>query len=391
MESLEAHGARVFRFYGAAASSTATACVPQCHAPSKPSRSLTISTAIHARRIKDLFPRETFECDAMNAPDPKGPRTALIGHTGFVGATLARQAAFSHCFNSANMAASAGQLFDTVVCAAAPGSMLEANTAPDIDRARVQALIEQLSAIRADRFVLISSIAVLDDFASGADEGTQAFQTDLAYGRHRRELEAFAEDHFAQPLIVRLPALFGDGLRKNFIFDLMNPVPSMLKPGRLDALVEALSAPLGDWTRQLYAFHDEATGLLRLDRAALNADPRRARLEDAVVDAGFSATQFHNPQTTYQYYEMARLWADIGTALDHGLSHIHLVAEPLEAARIHEAVLGRPMPDSPARLHREDMRTRHAELWGATGPYQFSARATLERLKTFFADHRAPA
>jgi hypothetical protein len=327
----------------------------------------------------------------MTAPDPNASRTALIGHTGFVGATLAQQADFSHCFNSATMPLSAGQRFDDVVCAAAPGSMLEANTAPESDRARVHSLVEQLSAIRADRFVLISSIAVLEDFAGGADESTQAFQTNLAYGRHRRELEAFVEDHFASSLIVRLPALFGEGLRKNFIFDLMNPVPSMLPPDRLDALMEALTAPLGDWTRDLYAFHDETTGLLRLDRAALNADPRRARLEDAVVDVGFSATQFHHPQTTYQYYEMARLWGDIGTALEHGLSHIHLVAEPLEAARIHAELLGREMPETGARLHREDMRTRHAGLWGAQGAYQFSADATLARLKAFFADQRAPA
>ena len=136
---------------------------------------------------------------------------ALIGHTGFVGSTLARQAAFDARYNSATITESAGQSFGTVVCAAAPGSMLEANTAPEQDRAKIHALIDQLSAIKADRFILISSIAVLADFAGGDDEGTSAFQTQLAYGRHRRELEAFVEDRFADHLIVRLPALFGEG------------------------------------------------------------------------------------------------------------------------------------------------------------------------------------
>ena len=174
----------------------------------------------------------------MSTPgSPTGPKaspTALIGHTGFVGSTLARQAVFSHRFNSANIDEAAGLRFDTVVCAAAPGSMLEANTARAADRAKIHALLDQLSRLQADRFILISSIAVLADFAGGDDEGACAFQTDLAYGRHRRELEAFVEDHFADPLIVRLPALFGRGLRKNFLFDLMNPVPSMLKADRLD-------------------------------------------------------------------------------------------------------------------------------------------------------------
>ncbi|MEM7688939.1 MAG: hypothetical protein AAF291_07935 [Pseudomonadota bacterium] len=315
----------------------------------------------------------------------------LIGHTGFVGSTLARQTRFAAGFNSATISESAGAHFDTLVCAAAPGSMLEANTAPEVDRAKIHALINHLSRIKADRFVLISSIAVLAEFAGGDDEGTRAFQTQLAYGKHRRELEAFVEDHFADHLIVRLPALFGQGLRKNFIFDLMNPVPSMLNAARLDALIDTLPQALSDQAKQLYAHPDPVTGLIRLDRAALNASAHRRSLEEAVANHGFSAVGFHNPATTYQYYEMARLWSDIGVALEHGLTHLHLVAHPLETARIHQEVLGRAMPDSGARLHREDMRTRHADLWGARGPYQFSAEATLDSLAAFVAEERAPA
>ena len=331
----------------------------------------------------------------MTRPAPKASPpadgTALIGHTGFVGSTLTRQTGFAARYNSSNIDQSAGREFGTIVCAAAPGSMLEANTAPEADRAKIHALIDQLSQIKAQRFVLISSIAVLADFAGGDEEGTDAFQTDLAYGRHRRELEAFVEDHYPGHLIVRLPALFGDGLRKNFIFDLMNPVPSMLTAEKVDGLVGEIDPSLGDWVRDLYSNQDPATGLLKLDRPALNGDFRRRVLDEAVRETGFSSTQFHNPETTYQYYEMAGLWSDIRVALDNGLTHLHLVAEPLKAARIHEALTGRVMPKTSARLHREDMHTRHADLWGSQGHYQFSAEATLESLKAFFDEERAPA
>lgn len=316
--------------------------------------------------------------------------TCLIGHTGFVGGALLRQARFDACFNSATIAAIEGRSFGTLVCAAAPGSMLEANRAPERDAAQTNALIERLAKVRAERFVLISSIAVLADFAGGHDEGTQSFQQDLAYGRHRRALEIFVEDHFASSLIVRLPALFGHGLRKNFLFDLMNPVPSLLTEAKHDALMKALDPALAAWAGALFAT-DPVTGMLKLDRAALNADRRRAALEDAVTALGASATQFHHPDTTYQYYAIDRLWQDIGIALDAGLSHLHLVAEPLTASAIHARLTGRPMPDTPARLHREDMRTRHSALWGAEGPYQFSAAATLDRLAAFYASERQPA
>lgn len=326
----------------------------------------------------------------MNGCDLTRSRHGLIGHTGFVGGALLRQARFSACFNRANIADCAGQSFGTLVCAAAPGSMLEANRAPDRDRAQIDALIAQLRMVQADRFVLISTIAVLADFAGGDDEGTEAFQQTLAYGRHRRMLEAFVEQHFDRSLIVRLPALFGRGLVKNFMFDLLNPVPTLLPADKCAALAERLDPALGAWLRSLYA-PDAATGMLRIDRAALARDHRRAALEDAVTALDASAVQFHHPDTTYQYYPIDRLWQDIGIALDAGLSHLHLVAEPLRAGAIHQRLTGRAMPETGARLHREDMRTRHADLWGASGTYQFDAATTLDSLAAFFASERAEA
>jgi hypothetical protein len=322
--------------------------------------------------------------------DPSPARQGLIGHTGFVGGALMRQTRFDACFNRQNIADLAEQAFGTLICAAAPGSMFEANRAPERDAAQIAGLIAQLRRARADRFVLISTIAVLADFAGGDDEGTQAFQQKLAYGRHRRELEAFVEEHFAQSLIVRLPALFGPGLVKNFIFDLMNPVPSMLTPDKCAALADRLGPELGLWLAALYV-PDAATGMLRLDRRALNADRRRAALEEAVMALGASAVQFHHPDTTYQYYPIDRLWQDIGIALEAGLSDLHLVAEPLRAGAIHQRLTGHAMPATGARLHAEDMRTRHADLWGASGHYQFDAEATLDRLAALFASERATA
>lgn len=326
----------------------------------------------------------------MNATDASSRRTGLVGHTGFVGGALLRQTRFDACYNSANVAAIAGEVFGTLVCAAAPGSMVEANRAPERDAAQIEALIARLDKVEAERFVLISSIAVLDDFAGGDDEGTRAFQQELAYGRHRRRLEAFVEARFPGHLIVRLPALFGAGLRKNFLFDLMNPVPSLLTEARRNAVAEALGGDLAAWLRALYA-PDAATGLLKLDRAALDADPRRVALEAALEAFGATATQFHHRETTYQYYPVDRLWQDIGIALAAGLTHLHLAPEPLSAATIHARLTARAMPETPARLHREDMRTAHAALWGSEGRYQFAAAATLDRLAAFYAGQRRAA
>lgn len=315
---------------------------------------------------------------------------ALLGDTGFVGGILAGQHRFDAGFSRRNIEASASGTFRTVVCAAAPGSMFEANRFPERDRAGIDALIAHLARLRCDRFVLISSIAVFDDFAGADDEGSTAFETSLTYGRHRRALEAFCEEHFADCLVVRLPALFGPGLRKNFVFDLLHPIPTLWTPENVAALADALPATLADLVCSAYA-PDPATGLLRVDRAALAASPHGAALNEAARDLGMTAARFHHPDTTYQYYDLSRLWSDIAVAREAGLRTIHLTTEPLQAARIHARLTGRPMPASNARVHHEDLRTRHAALWGRTGPYLDDADAILDRLAAFFGAEQESA
>lgn len=314
---------------------------------------------------------------------------ALMGHTGLVGGILSRQHTFSACFNTSNVDAMAGRSFDTVVCAAAPGSMFMANRAPDQDRAQVHALMDRLEAVQAQRFVLISSIAVLADFAAGDDEGTEAFQTALAYGRHRRELEVFCESHFDDCLIVRLPALFGTGLRKNFIFDLLHPVPSLLTQARFEALQQALPQALRPVLERIYS--PESQGLRSVQRQALALEPDGRALASALLETGLSATQFHHPETTYQFYALDRLWGDIGVATQQGLTHLHLATEPLRAGDIHHRLLGTEMPASEARIHHENMHTRHAGLWGRQGPYLEDGDTVLEKLAVFFRSHKGSA
>jgi hypothetical protein len=298
---------------------------------------------------------------------------------------------FTHRFNRANIdQLSHAPEFDIAVCAAAPGSMLLANKFPDRDLANLEILMMDLARVRTRRFVLISTIAVLADPAAGLNEASDHYQTTLAYGRNRRALEVFCEEHFENCLVLRLPALFGAGLQKNFIFDLLNPVPSMLTAARLEALIATTGETAGSRLASLYRL-DPETELFTLDRARLNASSDRSLLDQAVEDAGFAAAGFHNHMTTYQYYDLSRLSSDIMRASEAGLRKLHAAAQPLRAARIYERLLGRSMPETQGRLYREDMHTLHAGLWGCGGPYLASADDVLDRLLEFFATERLSA
>ncbi|MEO9781912.1 MAG: NAD-dependent epimerase/dehydratase family protein [Sedimentitalea sp.] len=308
--------------------------------------------------------------------------SALIGATGFVGGNLARHG-FSKHYASRNIAEVAGKSFDTVVCAAAPGSMFEANASPDRDKAQIDALASHLTSLKTDQFVLISSIAVLADFAGKDDETSTRFQQELAYGRHRRALEEVCSDHFDRCLIMRLPALFGPRLKKNFIFDILNPVPTMLTPDRMS---EARELDSGAWADRLDSIYqwDSDVNMHRIDRAVLDATGDRAEMEKVLSEAGISAVGFTNPQSTYQYYNLDRLWDDAQNALAAEIDVLHLATEPLRADAIHLAVTGREMPESAAKIHHEDMRSCHTQLLrGETGPYLSSAEEVLEELCAF--------
>lgn len=132
--------------------------------------------------------------------------SALIGHTGFVGSNLLAQGHFDECYNSKNIEDIRGRSFDRVVCAGVRAVKWEANERPREDWEQIERLIDCIGLVGdIESFTLISTVDVLSDHP---------------YGCHRLMLENFVRDDFDNHRIVRLPALFGPGLKKNVLFDL---------------------------------------------------------------------------------------------------------------------------------------------------------------------------
>lgn len=252
---------------------------------------------------------------------------ALIGYSGFVGSTLRKQAQFDALYRSGNIAEVDGQSFDTVVCAAAPAQKWIANRDPEADRQTIEGLIGHLARLQCQTFILISTVDVFKS-PMVVDEDTPVDESGLhAYGLHRRMLEKFVEDHFARHLIVRLPGLVGPGLRKNAVYDLLH------------------------------------------------------RNNVSAIDS----------RGVFQFYPMVNLWHDIQTALNAELSLVHLTAEPIRVADVAKQGFGisfdNVLAHPPASY---DMRSRHAELFGATGPYQYSRRETLLAIRAYAQSEARP-
>jgi hypothetical protein len=248
-------------------------------------------------------------------------RRALIGHTGFVGSSLSAAGGYTDFYNSRNIGAIAGGHFDEIVCAGISAVKWLANREPEKDWQGIDALLQPLSAAKADRFTLISTIDVYPDPAAQTDEDFDpSGPPNHPYGQHRLAVEKFVTERFGRVLIARLPALFGAGLKKNLLFDLL-------------------------------------TG----------------------NDIGKI-----NPSSSFQWYPLHRLANDIETARTASLDIVNLFPEPVATSDIlarnfpdaHTAAPSEPAP-------HYDLRTRHAALFGGQNGYIASRQSVLEDIGSF--------
>jgi nucleoside-diphosphate-sugar epimerase len=146
----------------------------------------------------------------------------LIGYTGFVGSNLLKQTTFDELYNSKNINEIKGKKFDYLICAGAPAVKWKANKFPDEDLANIQSLMSNLKEIECNEFILISTVDVYPD-PTGATENTEInLEVLQPYGKHRLMLEQFVLEQYPKVTIVRLPGLFGPGLKKNIIYDFIH-------------------------------------------------------------------------------------------------------------------------------------------------------------------------
>jgi hypothetical protein len=147
---------------------------------------------------------------------------ALIGYTGFVGSHLIRDN--MDFYNSKNIQEMKGKTYSRIYCCGLPAEKWKANQNPEADRKNMESLIEVLKNVRCYCFVLISTVDVYDSSipqSEYVDCCPNAYATH-PYGKHRREMEEWVLKTFENSYIFRLPALFGHGLKKNALYDMIN-------------------------------------------------------------------------------------------------------------------------------------------------------------------------
>lgn len=252
---------------------------------------------------------------------------ALIGHSGFVGGNLRRLMPFDALFNSKNIEDISGRSFAEIVCAGVRAEKWRANADPEEDRAAIAHLTNALETVRADRFVLISTVDVYP-VPRGVDERTDIAPDDAQpYGRNRFLLEQFVSRRFAA-LVIRLPALFGPGLKKNAIYDLLHD-------------------------------HD----VHRIDGRGV-----------------------------FQFYDVERLANDIATATANSVELLNVATPPIAIAEIAETYFGRRLTAGDSTTPPcYDVRSVHAAVWGGADGYLYSRGQVMQEFGQYIDQYRSGA
>jgi nucleoside-diphosphate-sugar epimerase len=153
----------------------------------------------------------------------------IIGDTGLVGQNLKDQINFDLLFNSKNINTFDKLVFDNsdLFLSCLPGTKWKVNQTKESILNDLNNLLNLINIIKNKQYnniVLISSIDVYLQTELESNEDDKILLPDSGYARNRYLFEILVESllKYNNLKIIRLPALFGNYLKKNALFDLIN-------------------------------------------------------------------------------------------------------------------------------------------------------------------------
>lgn len=298
----------------------------------------------------------------------------LVGYTGFVGSNLYEKEQFDAVFNSQNIEEAYGTNPGLLIYAGLRAEKYLANQAPEKDMELILQAEENIRRIAPEKLVLISTIDVFEN-PQDVDETTRIKTENLhPYGYNRYQLECWVREHFPEALIVRLPGLFGKNIKKNFIYDFINRIPYMLKAEKMEELSKTEPVLCNYYELQDNGFYKVRT---------LNTQ-QSVFLKEKFEMLGFSALNFTDSRSVYQFYPLGRLWDDIQTALKNEIRLWHPATEPISAAQLYQYLTGNVFMNELSGIPADyNYKTVYDKLYGGTGGYICDKETIMSEIRKF--------
>ncbi len=298
----------------------------------------------------------------------------LVGYTGFVGSNIYAAGDFDAVYNSKNIEDSYGTNPELLVYAGLRAEKYLANNEPGKDMELIIQAEENISKINPKKLVLISTIDVFKN-PKNVDERSKIETEGLhAYGYNRYQLELWVREKYPDALIIRLPGLFGKNIKKNFIYDYINVIPFMLKEEKMEELMQ-----IDPQIKECYTLQEN--GFYRVNDLE---EHERQTLKERFKKVGFSALNFTDSRSRYQFYNLGRLWKDIKTAIDADIRLWHPATEPLSAGELYKYLTDEDFVNELGGTPADyDYKTIYADAFGGKEGYICGKNMVLEEIKQF--------
>ena len=303
---------------------------------------------------------------------------SLVGCTGFVGGNIAAGGHFDGLYHSSDIEKAYGTSPDLLIYAGLRAEKFLAEKFPEQDLASILEAQENIKRIAPSKLVLISTIDVYEDPFHATEETPANGQG--AYGKNRVQMEEWVRENFSDYLIVRLPGLFGTGIKKNFIYDYIHYIPALLNEMKFAEL-----SGKNEELKEYYVLNDKGFYACR----ELSAEEQQ-KLKKVFEKLGFSALNFTDSRGIFQYYNLEHLYRDIFTALDNNIKVLNIMTEPVTVSEIYEHLTGEPFLNE---LGKEpphyDARSLYYPVFSGSpaadgeGGYLYGKQQVLDEIKQF--------
>ena len=303
----------------------------------------------------------------------------LVGYTGFVGSNICMSDEFDRLFNSKNITEAFGRNPDLLIYSGVPAQKFIANSEPEKDLEIINNAIENIKKINPKKIVLISTIDVYKNPVNVNEDTTIDTDNLHPYGLNRYKLELWVKENFDDYLIVRLPGLYGKNIKKNFIYDLINIIPSMLTQDKFNELSNVNSV-----LNNYYYLADN--GFYKLKEIS---NSEKKELREIFLNLGFSALNFTDSRGKFQFYNLKYLWDHIKIALQNNIKVLNLATEPVIVSELYKYIMGSEFTNE---LNKEvpnyDYKTNYYEVFNGNAGYIFDKEFIMEDIKRFVKEKK---
>lgn len=299
----------------------------------------------------------------------------LVGSTGFVGSNLLYSyPSFSMVANSKNVMEMYGKQPDVLIYAGVTGTKWYALGHEQEDWEIIENAKKNIINIAPRKLILISTVDVYDNLEKVDETYINNLKKLHVYGKHRLLLEKWVEENINDYHIVRLPAIYGMNLKKNFIYDLIHLIPGILTEEKISLIEKDI-----DNIRTFYVLDSE--GLYHLDKDI--SKEQRKLLKTRFENIDNNALMFTNSESEYQFYNLKNLWKHLLMIIEKDIKVINLVTEPVSAGEVYSCIYDREFINLSVGLIKYHINSIHASEMAGKNHYFYTRNEVLEDIKEY--------